>query len=136
MLRRAETSPAGRAAAVKSTAMKSAGAIEVVAIDENSAVGYVAVVVEKNAVMMPIITPVVPAPAIPSKEADSKAETKRNSRTGKKQSWIRIPPRPDPDGLSIHEPWVIFRYVNNLRVGRFDHNGLPLLAHLFLRCAV
>src|SRR6266446_6060734 len=64
MLRRAETSPAGRAAAVKSTAMKSAGAIEVVAIDENFAVGYVAVVVEKNAVMMPIITPVVPAPAM------------------------------------------------------------------------
>ena len=88
-----------------------------------------------NSVVMPVVSPVVPAPAKSAKEADSKAEAKRNSRAGKVQSWIPIPARPDPDGLSIHQPGVVLRHVNNLRIGWFDHNGLPLLAHFFLRCA-
>ena len=123
-------------AAGKATTMKSTGAIEVVAIHENSAVRYVGVVVVNDAVVMPIVAPAVPAPAKPAKEADSKAEAKSNSRTGKEQSWVRIPARPDPDRLPIREPRVILRNVNNLRVGWFDHNSLPLLAHLFLRCAL
>ena len=67
----------------KATTMKSTGAIEVVAIHENPAVRYVGVVVVNDAVVMPIVAPVVPAPAKPTKEADSKAEAKSNSRTGK-----------------------------------------------------
>jgi len=136
MLRRTETSPAGSPAAMKSPAMKSAGVIEVVAIDEDSAVGDVGVVVVNDSVVMPIISPVVPSPAKPAKEADSEAEAKRNPRTGKEQSWIRIPAWPDPDGLSIGEPRVVLRHVNNLRVGGFDHNCLFLLGHLFLRCVL
>lgn len=71
MLRPAETSPAGEAAT-----MKSAGAIEVVAVDENPAVGDVGAVVESNPVIMPIVPPVSPAPTKPTKEADPKAEAK------------------------------------------------------------
>ena len=63
--------------------MKSARVIEVVAIDEDSAVGYVGIVAEHDVVAMPIVSPVVPAPSEPAEEADSKAEAKRNSRTGK-----------------------------------------------------
>ena len=116
--------------------MKSAAVIEIVAIGENSAVGLVVVVVETDIVVMPIRSPVVPSPAISSKEADSKAQTKLNSRARKIQSWIRIPPRPDADGRSIHQPRIIFRHVNDLWVGRFYHNRLPLLADFFLRCAL
>jgi hypothetical protein len=131
------TGESSRSSAMKSVcSVKSAGAIEVVAIDENSAVGNVGIVVKNDAVAMPVVSPVVPAPAESAKEADPKPEAKLNSRTGEKQPWIRIPARPDPDELSIHQPWVIFRHVNNLRVGWLDHNGLPLLAHLFLRCAL
>ncbi len=115
--------------------MKSTDAIEVVAIDENSAVGYVAVVIEHDPVM-PIVSPVSPSPAKPTKEANSKAKAEGDSRTAKVQPGIRIPARPDADGCSIDEPWVILGNVNNLRVRRLDHNGLPLLAHLFLRCAL
>ena len=129
MLRRTETSPAGSPAAMKSPAMKSAGVIEVVAIDEDSAVGDVGVVVVNDSVVMPIISPVVPAPAIAAKEADAKAQAKRNSRPSKVQPWIPIPAWPDPDWLSIHEPGVIFRHVNNLRIGRLDHDRLSLLGH-------
>ncbi len=48
-------------------------AIKVVAIDEDSAVGDVAVMIEKDTVVIPIRSPVVPTPAKPAKEADAKA---------------------------------------------------------------
>src|SRR6266851_7198274 len=110
--------------------------IEVTTIDEHSVVGFVVVVVETNVMVMPVVAPVVPAPAKTTKETDSKAEAKRNSRTGKVKSRIRIPSRPDPDRLSIYEPRIILRNVNDLRIGWFDHNGLPLLTHFFLRCTL
>ena len=47
--------------------------IEGVVIGEDSAVGDVGVVVEDDSVPMPIVSPVVPAPAIAAKEADAKA---------------------------------------------------------------
>ena len=68
MLRPAESSCAGEVAT-----MKSAGAIEGVAIDENSAVGDVGPVVENDPVIMPIVSPASPAPAKPTEEADPKA---------------------------------------------------------------
>src|SRR6266446_3590530 len=121
------TRESSRSPAMKSVgSMKSAGAIEVVAIDEDSAVRNVAAVVEENSMTTPVVSPVSPAPAKPAEEADSKAEAKLKSR-------IRIPPWPDSDRLPVHEPWVIFRNVNNIRLGWFDHNSLPLLAHFFLR---
>src|ERR1700693_3848222 len=123
-------------ASVKSPAsMKSSGAIEVVAIDENSAVGNVTVVVEENSMTTPVVSPVSPAPAKSAKEADPKAEAKRDSRAANVESRIGIPARPDSDRPSIHQPRVILRHVNNFGIGGFDHNGLPLLFHLFLRCA-
>src|SRR5713101_558674 len=129
-----------RAAALKSAStMKSATMIEVrapaiegIVIGEDSTVGYVGVVVEKDAVAVPVISPVVPAPAKPAKEANAKAEATRNSRSGKVQSWIPIPVWPNADGLSIDEPGIVFRNVNHLRVGWFDHDSLSLLRHLFL----
>ena len=103
--------------------------IEGVVIGEDSAVGDVGVVVENDSVAVPIVSPVVPAPAEAAEEADAIAEAKRNSRSGKIQPWIPIPTRPDPDRLSIHEPGIIFRHVNNLRIGRLDHDRLSLLGH-------
>src|SRR6266404_7078477 len=109
-----------------------AGVIEGVVISKDSAVGDVGVVVVDDTVAMPIISPVVPAPAKAAKEADSKAETKRNTRSGKVQSRIPIPAWPGPDRLSIREPGIILRHVNDLRIRGLDHNGLPLLTDVFL----
>src|SRR5258708_1584868 len=113
-----------------------AAAIEGVVIGEDSAVGYVSVVVINDIVVMPVRSPVVPSPAKPAEIADSKAQAKRNSRAAEKQSRIRIPAGPDSDRLPIHEPRVILRNVNNLRVGGFNPDGLPLIGHVFLRCAL
>src|SRR6266478_7111064 len=133
-----------RASALKSASTMESAAmigictrvIEGVVIGEDSAVGYVGVVVEHDSMAMPVVSPVVPAPAIAAKEADAKAQDKRNSRSGKIQPWIPIPAWPDPDRLSIHEPGIVFRHVNDLRIGRRDHNRLSLLGHLLLGCAV
>src|SRR5882724_624420 len=118
------------------SAMKSAGVIEVVAIDEHSAVGYVGVVVINHAPVTPVGIPVVPAPAKAAEIVDSKAEAESNSRSGKIESRIRIPARPDSDRFSVHEPGIIFRNVNDLGIGWLDHDGLPLLSYVFLRCAI
>jgi hypothetical protein len=64
-----------RVAAVKSVgSMKSPGMTEVVTVDEDSAVGYVAVVVEHDPVVMPVVSPMSPTPAKPAEEANSKAK--------------------------------------------------------------
>ena len=80
-----------RAAALKSAAtMKSATMIEVrapaiegIVIGEDSAVGNVGVVVVSDVVVIPVRSPMVPAPAEPAKKADAKSETKRDSRAAK-----------------------------------------------------
>src|ERR1017187_938506 len=69
-----------RSPAMKSVcSVKSAGAIEVVAIDENSAVGNVGIVVKNDAVAMPVVSPVVPAPAESAKEADPKPRSEEHT---------------------------------------------------------
>jgi hypothetical protein len=112
--------------------MKSACAIEVVAIGKDPAVGDIDAVIEEDPVVMPIVAPVTPSPAKTAKESDSKAEAKCEPGTVKEKPRIPIPAWPNPDGISVHKPWVIFRHVNHLRIGWFDHNGLPLFTHLFL----
>src|ERR1700682_4566613 len=84
--------------------------IEGVVISEDPAVGDVSVVVINDIVVMPVRSPVVPSPTKSAKIADSKAQPKRDSRTLKEQSRIPIPAWPNPDGLSIRKPWIIFRH--------------------------
>src|ERR1035438_5698239 len=116
--------------------MESTGAIEIVAIDENPAVGQVGSVFEDDPVIMPVVSPVSPPPAKTAKEAESEAEAPRQTRPRKVQSWIPIPAGPYPNGISIYEPGIVLWHVNNLRLGWFAHNGLSLLGPLFLRCAL
>src|SRR5260370_6811754 len=97
-----------------------ASAIEVVTIDKGSAVGNVGVVVVNHLPVMPVRSPMVPPPAKSAIEADSKAQAKRNSRTGKEQSWIRIPAWPDHDWRSLPDPTIIFQHIKDLRVGGSD----------------
>jgi hypothetical protein len=61
------TGECSRASAMKSVcSSKSSGPIEVVAFDENSAVGNVGVVVVNDAVVMPVIPPMVKHQAKPA----------------------------------------------------------------------
>lgn len=73
-----KSSPMKPTATIEST---SAG-IEAIAINENSAVGLVAVVIEQDAVMMPIGPPMVPAPAKPAEKANAETKAKPNPGPG------------------------------------------------------
>src|ERR1700756_2219958 len=123
--------------AVKSAgSVKSACVVEVLAIVEDSAVGFVTVVVEKDAVVMPVISPVTPSPAKPTKETDPKAQAPGEPWPREVESGIPIPAGPDADRLSIDEPRIILRHINNFRICGLDLNSLSLLLHLFLRGAL
>src|SRR3954463_4820897 len=127
-----------RRAAVEISSMKPAAAIEsassgieVFAVREDSAVRYEPMMVEKDIVVMPIRSPVVPAPAKSTKEADSEAEAPSDAWPGKVEPRVPVPVRPDADRRSINQPGIVLRNINHFWIGRLDHNGLILLRHLF-----
>src|SRR5438270_3977417 len=111
-------------------------AIECLVIEKCSAVGFKVVVVKKNIVVVPVRSPMVPSPAKAAKETDAKTETEGNSRRRPIQARIPVPARPDAYRRSIHEPRIIFRHINDLGIGWFNHNGRSLLRHFFLRGSV
>src|SRR5712664_1437466 len=110
--------------------------VEVVAINDRPAVGDVGAVVVNHPVAMPVASPVMPAPTISSEVADSKANSKSNPRSGQEDSRHRIPARIRDDRLAIHEPGVIGRYIDDLRIGRFDDDCVPLSRYLLLFVAI
>ena len=112
------------------------GVVEAVAIDDRSAVGDVGVVVVDDSMAMPVTSPVMPAPAKSSEEADSKSKPEGNCRTVKKDSGNWVPTRVGDDGRPVHEPGIIGRNIDDLRIGRFDDGGVPLRRYLLLFIAI
>ena len=96
----------------------------VVAIGESPAVGDVPVMVVYQVVVVPIGSPVMPAPAKPSEDANSHAE--RNpwpldeGARNPDPSWI------ERKGVPVDDPRIIFRHVNDFRVCWFNHDRLSL----------
>ncbi len=139
-----ETPTPARASALKSASTtKPAGmieacasAIEVVAIGEDSAVGNVAVVVVNDIAVVPVKSPVMPSPTKAAKQSRLEAKAKNHTWSRKVEPGVRIPARPGHERRSIHEPRIIFRHVNNLRVGWLDHNCLSLVGYFFQRRAL
>src|SRR6266446_8749699 len=82
----------------------------VVAVGESPAVGDVPVMVVYQVVVVPIGSPVMPAPAKPSEDANSHAE--RNpwpldeGARNPDPSWIR-------ERVPVDDPRIIFRHVND-----------------------
>ena len=111
-------------------------AAKVVAIDDRSAVRDIVVVVVEHPVAMPVPSPVVPAPSKSTEEADSKSNTEEKSRAVIKDSGHRIPTRVGKDRISIHEPGIIGRDVDHVRVRRLDDNCVSLTRYIFLFVAV
>ena len=96
----------------------------VVAIDESPAVGDVPVMVVYQVVVVPIGSPVMPAPAKPSEDANSHAE--RNpwpldeGARNPDPSWI------ERERVPVDDPRIIFRHINDFRVRWFNHDRLSL----------
>lgn len=116
--------------------VKSARAIKALAIRENTAVRDIAMVIEEKIVATPIVAPVSPSPVKTAEETDSNACAPEESGARNIQSWIPVPIGPNGERLSIYEPWVILRNINNLNVGWLDLDRLPLIADRLLRCCL
>ena len=127
---------AARSASVERVPMIEVAVVEVVAIDDRSAVRDVGVVVVDRCSAVPVVSPVMPAPPISSKKADAKADSESNPRSGQEDSWHRIPTRIRDDRLTVHEPGVIGRYIDDFRIGRFDDDRVALGCYLFLFIAI
>jgi hypothetical protein len=118
------------------TAIKVVASIEIVAIDDRSAVGEIRVVVVDHPMTMPVPSPVIPAPSKSAKEADSKPSTEEKSRAVIKDSGHWVPTRVGEDRISIHEPRIIGRDVDQVGVRRLDDNRVVLRRHLLLLVAI
>jgi hypothetical protein len=130
------TSAAGRASvervAMAEVVVGEVVVVEVVAADDCSAVGDVGVVVINRGPAMPVVSPVMPAPTIPSEETDAEPDSKSNPRSSQEDPRHGIPAWICDDRLAVHEPGIIGRYIDNFRVGRFDDNCVPLSCYLLL----
>ena len=134
---------AARSASVERVAMVevavvkiATAAIKVVAIDDGSAVGDIGVVVVYHPVAMPVASPVMPAPTKSSEQAHPEADSKSNSRSRQEDPRHGIPAWICDDRLAVCEPGIIGRYIDDLRIGRFDDDCAPLSSYFLLFIAI
>ncbi len=95
----------------------------------------VGVAVVDDRPVVPVRSPVMPAPAKAAEEPDSKAHAERQVWTAKPNSWIRVPSRPSNYGTSVHQPRIVCGYIDHFWIGRFHNNVLFLRCYSLLRSA-
>jgi len=132
---------AARPASVKRVAMAEVvmvkvAVVEVVAIDDSSAVRNVGVVVVDHPMTMPIASPVMPAPAKSTKEADAEADSKSNTRSRQKDPRHGIPAWICDDRLTVDEPRIVRGHVDHFGIGRLNDDGVVLSCYFLLFIAV
>jgi hypothetical protein len=110
--------------------------VEVLAVSEDPAVREIPLVIEEDLAMTPVKPPMWPSPTEPTIEPDSKAVTKDDLRSSIKDPGNRIPARPGNQGISVCQPGIVLRDVNNLRICGLDDDRVSLLGYLFLGCTV
>src|SRR6266436_4029189 len=96
----------------------------VVAVGESPAVGDVPVMVVYQVVVVPIGSPVMPAPAKTSEDANSQAE--RNPWPLDEGAWNPDPSWIERERVPVDDPRIIFRQVNDFRVCWFNQDRLSL----------
>lgn len=119
-------------AMVETAATIEIGMVEIVAIDDRSAVGDVGVVIVDHSMAMPVASPVMPAPTIPSEKTNPKADSKSNPHSTQEDPWHGIPTWVCDDRVAVHEPWIVGGHIDHLRVGRFDDDRVVLSRYLLL----
>src|SRR5882672_3903463 len=111
-------------------------AVEVVVIHDRAAVGDISAVIEHRVMAVPVVSPVIPAPAKPAEEADSKSSTEVESWAAKKDSGHRIPTWVRHNRIPIHEPRIVGWHVNNVRVCRLNDDRVSLSRYVLLFIAI
>src|SRR5580693_9193227 len=94
--------------------------IERVAVIKGSAWRVVAAVVVERVVVMPIETPVVPAPPVAPKQPNAEANSEEQRWAVIPNARIGIPTRPGDNRASVHDPGIVCGNVDDLRINCFD----------------
>src|SRR6266403_2934763 len=100
--------------------------VVVAPVIKRGAPGVVPVVVMNYDSVMPVRSPMMPAPPISSVKADSEADSVRRVQPAIPASGILVPSRPRLYAISINQPWIIFRDVDDVGAGRLDDDGRVL----------
>src|SRR5580700_2115369 len=113
-----------------------ASPVVIVSVVKRVAVRVVPGVVIDGVSMIPIESPMTPAPSKPCKEADSEAGSERKIGAVEPYSGIGVPTRPRHDRTSVNHPRIIRRDVNDIGGDRLNGNRRALRLHALLRCAL
>src|SRR5260370_42537262 len=107
--------------------------MKIVAIDVSPAMRSVCVVLEfASTAVVPIVSPPVPTPAEACKQSDSEAQSKTDSWAVEKESGVRIPTGENTYRRPIHQPGIVLRHVNHVRLCRLNDDRFSLSAYLLL----
>src|SRR5271157_1933955 len=118
--------------AVNSTGSSPASVV-VVPVVKRAAPGVVVVVVIVYVSVVPIASPMIPAPSPTSEPTDSKADSEPEGGAVIPDSGIRVPTRPRHDGISINHPRIVRGDVNHLGVSRLNDDRRVLRGYGLLR---
>src|SRR5271163_1357735 len=119
--------------AIVDTTVCASCSVVTVPVVERGAPGVVAVVVINCVVVVPIKSPIVPAPPKSSVEADAEADSERKVRTAIPDSRIGVPARPWPYGTAINQPGIVGGDVNDIGVSRLNDDCRVLGCYCLLR---
>src|SRR6266403_1422845 len=97
--------------------------VVVVPVVKRAAPRVVPVVVISYGPVMPVRSPMTPAPPISAVEADSEADSVRRVQPAIPDSGIFVPSRPRLYGTSVNHPWIIFGDVDDFGVSRLDDDA-------------
>src|SRR5216684_6731271 len=103
-----------------------ASATEAVAIAEIPAVGDVRLMVVNQAVAVPIRSPAVPPPAEATEETDTYSQAEPDPRPIEEEARNPNPTRIERERITVDDPGIVFRHINDLRICWFNHDRISL----------
>src|ERR1700686_3110933 len=111
-------------------------ATEAVPITELPAVGGVRMVAVSQAVSVPIRSPAVPPPAEATEKTDTDSHAEPDPRPIEEEARNTNPTWIEGKGITVDDPWIVFRHIHDLRICRFNHDRISLVRDGFLRRAL
>src|SRR5580704_2537401 len=111
-----------------------AAPVIVVAVIECIGMRIVPVMVVNHVAVAPVKSPVAPSPPETAPVPNSKAYSEGEVRSTKPYAGIVVPIRPRSYWISVNEPGIVRRHINNVRLSGLNQNiGSFVLYHLLRR---
>src|SRR5580704_12513856 len=105
---------------VETSAPVAPASVEVVPVIKGAAAGVIPVVVIHCVSVVPVKSPMAPAPSKAAEEADTEPGSEREVRAAVPNPGIGVPARPRHNRPAVHQPRIIRGDINYIRLGRLD----------------